>query len=88
MQREVLSETLNDQGRVMVKLNVHDARGQPVLLFLLMEKHGGQWQIIDVNVEGVSIVITARSRFSEEITLKGLDGFIQTLREENQRSMP
>lgn len=82
---EVVSEELNDKGRMMVKLNVKDDRGELIHLFLLMEKNQEQWQIIDVNVEGVSIVVTSRNRFSDEITQKGLDGFIQSLKEENQR---
>lgn len=85
---EIISEELNDKGRVMVKLRVRNERGEPTLLFLLMEKSQQRWQIIDVNVEGVSIVITARSRFSEEITNKGLDGLIESLRAENQRLAP
>ena len=85
---EILSEQVNDKGRVSVKLQVKNDRGQPTLLFLLMEKNQDQWQIIDVNVEGVSIVITARGRFSEEVDKKGLDGFIDSLREENQRLAP
>jgi phospholipid transport system substrate-binding protein len=85
---EVISEQETDRGRVMIKLKVKNDRGQPVTLFLLMEKNQDQWQIIDVNVEGVSIVITARSRFSEEIAAKGIDGFIQSLSEENQRLSP
>ncbi|MFT6791113.1 MAG: phospholipid transport system substrate-binding protein [Cellvibrionaceae bacterium] len=85
---KVLSEQINDKGRVMVKLEVKNERGQPITLFLLMEQSQNQWRIIDVNVEGVSIVISARSRFSEEIANKGLNGFIQTLSRENQRLSP
>lgn len=85
---EILSEKMNDKGRVNVKLEVNNEQGQATLLFLLMEKVQDQWKIIDVNVEGVSIVISARSRFAEGINKKGIDGFIQSLREENQRLAP
>jgi len=39
--------------------------------------------VYDVIVDGVSLVTTYRSSFSEEIRQNGIDGLIKSLREKN-----
>ena len=70
--------------KATIKMKVKNDRGEPVSLYLRLEKSDDRWQLIDVNVEGVSLVITARGRFNEEITQKGMAGFIQAFIEENK----
>jgi phospholipid transport system substrate-binding protein len=44
------------------------------------------WKVYDITVENVSLVITYRSQFSEEVSRSGVDGLIRTLTEKNRAS--
>ena len=48
-----------------------------------MEKTADGWKVYDLIVEGVSLVTSYRSTFSEQIQKDGLDGLIKTLTEKN-----
>ena len=44
----------------------------------------GQWKVYDVNIDGVSMVITYRNSFAAEIRKLGLDGLIKQLADKNR----
>ena len=48
-----------------------------------LEKTADGWKVYDLIVEGVSLVTSYRSTFSEQIQKGGLDGLIKTLVEKN-----
>ncbi len=50
-----------------------------------MERAGETWQVYDVNLDGVSLVLTYRGQFAGVIAGSGLDGLIKTLAEKNSR---
>lgn len=81
---EILNDDAISDTKHTVKIKVKDEQGKPVILFIRFEKRAQQWQAIDINVEGVSIVVTARSQFSETIGKSGIDGLIESLKKENQ----
>ena len=49
-----------------------------------MEKTAEGWKVYDLSVEGVSLVTSYRSTFSEQIQKGGIDGLIKTLVEKNR----
>ena len=49
-----------------------------------MEKTPEGWKVFDLVVEGVSLVTSYRSTFSEQIKKGGIDGLIKTLVEKNR----
>jgi phospholipid transport system substrate-binding protein len=49
-----------------------------------MAKSAEGWKVYDISVENVSLVITYRSQFGEQIARDGLDGLIQSLTEKNK----
>jgi phospholipid transport system substrate-binding protein len=55
----------------------------PVNVDYAMYKSDPEWKVYDVVVDGVSLVTTYRSTFSEEIRRSGIDGLIKSLREKN-----
>jgi len=55
----------------------------PVNVDYAMYKNDAEWKVYDVIVDGVSLVTTYRSSFSEEIRQNGIDGLIKSLREKN-----
>jgi len=58
----------------------------PLSVDYAMWKTPEGWKIYDVSVEGVSLAMTYRSEFSEEIKRSGLTGLLAKLREKNLQS--
>ena len=52
--------------------------------YKLRDKNG--WSIYDIEVDGISLVTSYRSAFSNEIEKGGIDGLIKTLKERNAKS--
>ncbi len=51
-------------------------------------RRDGQWKIIDVIIEGVSLVSNFRSQFQDIVTNGGPDKLISLLREKNAAGEP
>ena len=51
-----------------------------------MSRSAQGWKVYDIRVENVSLVITYRSQFGEEIKRSSIDGLIQSLAEKNRAS--
>lgn len=66
-----------------VKVRVSSSSGQPVDLLLRMENRNERWQVIDVVVDGISLVITYRGAFNEGIAKAGIDGLIADMKNDN-----
>ena len=73
---------LNERSAI-VRLSVKTDSGQKVSVVLRMENRAGEWQVIDVVIDGVSMVITYRGVFAEEISKSGIEGLIESIRTEN-----
>lgn len=72
-----------EDERVQVHAEV-EPQGAPVVnVMFRMHRVDGRWLIYDVSVEGISLVATHRSGFSQEISRNGLDGLIARLTELN-----
>jgi len=76
----------SSESKTTLKMRVNNERGEQVILFLRLELHQQEWKIVDVNVEGISLVVTARGVFDEEINRTGLDAFLQHLTEQNNQA--
>lgn len=56
---------------------------RPVLVEYAMHKTDKGWQIYDITVEGVSLVLTFRSEFAQVVNTAGIDGLIKRMQEKN-----
>lgn len=83
---EMLGGKDKGKNKSTLKIRVKNERGEPVTLFLRLEMHNGSWKIVDINVEGVSLVITARGLFDEEINRIGLDAFLKNMTAQNDKA--
>ena len=85
---EMLGTHYNDKDnhKATLKLRATNEKGEPVRLFLRLELKDDTWKVVDINVEGVSLVITTRGVFDEEIKKVGLDAFLNNLAEKNNRA--
>ena len=84
-QPQIVSTQDAGKGRSNLKIAVRDEAGQRVNVLLRLElSKANQWQLIDVVVEGVSMVVTVRGQFDGDIKKLGMDGFIANLKAQNR----
>ena len=69
--------------RATVNAEVEQPSGPVVHMSFRMHKVAGEWLIYDVSVEGISLVTTHRSSFSQQIHNSGMDGLIASLHARN-----
>jgi len=58
-------------------------RREPILIDYRLREVEGEWRVIDVIIEGVSMISNFRSQTQEIIHQDGVQGLIETLREKN-----
>jgi phospholipid transport system substrate-binding protein len=71
---------------VIVRSRFKKAGAPPVEVNYAMWKSAQGWMVYDITVENVSLVITYRSQFAEEIGRAGVDGLIRSLTDKNHAS--
>jgi len=67
------------KDQYMVSMDIKRPSGAPVKVDYRVRKKGGKYGIIDIVVEGVSLLNTQRSEFSSVIQRKGFDHLIEKL---------
>jgi phospholipid transport system substrate-binding protein len=70
---------------VEVRLEVLQARGEPVQLAYRVEKTDAGWKIYDINILGAWLVETYKGNFNAEVSKGGMDGLIKTLADRNKK---
>lgn len=68
-----------------VRVHVATNKGIKLQVDYRMHNSNGVWQIHDVRMEGISMVVMHRASFAHEIKTKGFDGLIETMAERNRR---
>ncbi|MCP3672895.1 MAG: ABC transporter substrate-binding protein [Gammaproteobacteria bacterium] len=72
--------------RVTVKTKLVQSGGQPIPIDYKMQRSGDSWKIIDLKIEGISMVISNRSQFGNQISHDGIDTVIAKLEYKNQQA--
>ncbi len=76
-------------GDVTVKTKiVRDGGGNDILVDYRLRQREGQWKIIDVVIEGVSLVSNFRSQFQDVVSNGGPEKLLALLREKNEKGEP
>ena len=76
----LVNERIMNERSAVVRLSVtSSSSGQPVDVQLRMENRNNAWQVVDVVVGGVSMVITYRGTFADEIRRNGIDGLASSI---------
>ena len=70
---------------VLVSTRIERPSGPPVEAGWRVREVNGQYRILDVMVQGVSMAITQRDEFSSVVQREGISGLIQVLRAKTQR---
>lgn len=69
---------------VIVRSRFKKSGEQAVEVNYAMWKSAQGWKVYDITVQNVSLVITYRSQFGEEVTRSSIDGLIRSLEEKNR----
>jgi len=68
---------------VVVKTEVQSTGSHPIPIDYRMHVSNGEWKVVDVSVDGISLVATYRGSFASEIRKNGIDALISKLNERN-----
>jgi len=74
---------VESKGDVTVRSSIDAERSEPIRMDYRMRQKAGEWTVIDVIIEGVSLVQNFRSQTQEIIGDAGVDGLIERLRQKN-----
>ena len=69
----------------LVKTEMTSDGAQPFPVAYRMHQKDDSWKVVDVSVDGVSLVSTYRGSFSTQIKKKGFDSLINELTAKNER---
>lgn len=75
-----------DDYTVMTKIARGGGQADLLVDYRMRKTESGEWKIIDVIAEGISMVSNLRSQFQEVITRDGTDGLFAQLREKTKSS--
>lgn len=70
-----------NQDNVAVRTTISDPSGKPTLVDFRVQKSNGNLKVLDVAVEGVSMLRTQRDEFASVIQRNGMDGLIKSLKQ-------
>lgn len=81
---EYLPEESNPNSNlVVIKTKIHQPGTNAVPIDYRMHVSGGEWKVVDLVVDGVSLVSTYRGSFASEIKKNGLEALINKLSQRN-----
>jgi phospholipid transport system substrate-binding protein len=70
---------------VTVSTQVQEPGGSPVSIDYRLHRESGEWKVVDISIDNVSLVSNYRSSFASEIRANGIDGLIQRLKDKNEK---
>ena len=73
--------------RATVKILVHDKEGSAIPIDYLLANVAGQWKVLDVKIDGISLVKTYRSEYGSIVKREGIPELITALEERNRRNL-
>jgi len=85
---EILSQRDEKRGDVTVKTKIVRGGTDDILVDYRLRRRDEAWRIIDVVIEGVSLVANFRSQFQEIMSNGGADRLLELLREKDIEPPP
>jgi phospholipid transport system substrate-binding protein len=82
---EVTQTRAEANGDVTVKTRIVGGKADGIAVDYRLRAKSGPWRVIDVFIEGVSVIQNFRSQVQEIVSTKGADRLISILREKNDR---
>ena len=78
---KVTGSTATGETDSLVKSQILQKDGPPVMVDWRVRNKGGSFRVVDVVVESISMTMTQRDDFAGVISSKGIDGLIDVLRQ-------
>jgi len=78
---KILGARVEPRGDVTVKTRIIGGSADDVEMDYRMRERNGEWRVIDVKIEGVSLISNFRAQFSEVLSHGGPDEVLRRLRE-------
>jgi len=75
-------------GHLFVRTEVEREEGEPILADWRVRKKDGKFQIVNLEFEGINLMITNRDVFSSKVKDEGMDGLINWLKAQNTAPTP
>lgn len=69
----------------LVSTKIVQSEGEPISAAWRIRNNDGQYKILDIVVEGVSMAITLRHEYGAVVKTDGVDGLIANMREKNAK---
>jgi len=79
----VLAERQEPRGDVTVRTQMVGGQTDGAIVDYRMREADGRWRIIDVVIEGISLVANLRDQFREVLAREGPEALLEKLREKN-----
>jgi len=85
---EVLGARVEPRNDVTVLTQVVGSQYDGISMNYRLRERKGEWKIIDLVIEGVSMLANFRAQFSEVISREGVDGLLNAMRTRNAEPEP
>lgn len=82
---EILSERIEPRGDITIKTRIVGGQGRAIEVDYRMRDREGDWLVIDVVIEGISLVSNFRSQFQTFISRDGVDALLARLVQMNAK---
>lgn len=83
MVQYITTEKRPESPFVMVKTQIFDSKNKPLPIDYRMHLRNEEWKVVDVVVDGISLVSAYHGSFGSEIEKYGFASLLQKLRERN-----
>ncbi len=80
---EVTGERQEPRGDVTVSTRIVGGEYNDAVIDYRLRRRDGHWRVIDIKVEGISLVFNYRDQFKEVVSRSGPEGLLKRLREKN-----
>lgn len=74
------------ETRVTVKTQILQPGGPALPVDYVLKQTGDAWKVVDISIEGVSLVTNYRGQFSNELKQTDMNGLIQRIADKNKGS--
>jgi phospholipid transport system substrate-binding protein len=81
----IAGEREESGGDWTVRTRIVRPAGEPILVDYRLRREDGKWMVIDVIIEGTSLVANFRSQFQDIISRNGVTGLLDLLRQKNAK---
>jgi phospholipid transport system substrate-binding protein len=82
----VSEQPLKNKKDVYVNTRINRPSGPPIKASWRVRKVNSRTRIIDVTIEGISLVVTLREQFSAVIRKNGMEGLLEVLRARTEKA--